>query len=76
MPLSAAPPEEQFDEAITDEVQRLVQERRAGRLISPSELDPLNWELLLVWDEAEAIQGRAHQARVEALFHALLQMRT
>lgn len=34
-------------------IERLVEERRAGRAVAIEELDPLTWELLVIWEARE-----------------------
>ncbi len=45
-------------------IERLWQERRAGRIISPTQLAPLEWEGLIIWDELEEQYRYAHEDRV------------
>jgi hypothetical protein len=38
------------ERAFCEAVERLVMERRAGRVVGPEGCDPLLWELLIVWE--------------------------
>jgi hypothetical protein len=61
------------DEAILDRVDRLARERDSSmRPVPLDRITELEWELLLVRDECEDAYKRAHEARVAALFEALL----
>jgi hypothetical protein len=53
-------------------IERLVRERHAGRQLSPAQLSPLEWEALLIWDEAEEQHRIAHQERIEAMYEMML----
>jgi hypothetical protein len=64
--------EKEDAEYIADRIERLVQERRAGRRLSPAKLESDEWELLLIWDEAESQLQRLHEARIKALFEAVM----
>jgi len=61
-------------EAALSHIERLARERGSGRRLNLSTLSSLEWELLLVWDEAHAAQQRAHQARVASMFEVLVQL--
>jgi hypothetical protein len=60
------------DEAIIDRVERLARERDSGKPLDLRSFSELEWELLLVRDEAEDGYKRAHEARVAVLYEALL----
>src|SRR5205085_11428748 len=60
------------DAEFIDNVQRLVMERSSGFGLSPSDISPLEAELIITWDATVAAYERAHQARVAALFETLL----
>lgn len=60
------------DEAIVDRVERLARERDSGKPLSFETMTELEWELLLVLDQCEANYRLAHEARVAALFEALM----
>lgn len=53
-------------------MERLRQERDAGRVFKLSDLDPLEWELLIHWTLCEAAHREAHETRIRILFEALM----
>jgi hypothetical protein len=71
-PLSVDGAEVEEAGALAAHIERLVQERDSGRRLSRSLLDPLEWEMIVVWDSLVKAYERAHQARVTQLFEALL----
>lgn len=46
-------------------------ERRAGRGFDLKDLDPLLWELLLVWEAREQEHERVHAANLSQIIAAL-----
>ena len=51
-------------ERLVNYVERLVSERASGRRLVLSELDPLIWEGIVIWDQSVAAHERAHQSRI------------
>jgi len=64
---------EEVDAALS-RIERLARERDSKRVLDLSKLSSVEWELLLIWDEAHAAHQRAHQARVASMFQVLVQM--
>jgi hypothetical protein len=60
------------DEAIVDRIERLALERDGGKPLNFNTMSELEWELLLVLDQCEKNYRLLHEARIAALFEALL----
>ena len=60
------------DEAIVDRIERLARERDSGKPLRLDVVSELEWELLLVRDECVAGYRLAHEARIAAMYEALL----
>jgi hypothetical protein len=60
------------DEALVDRVERIARERDSGRPLRLDLISELEWELLLVRDDCVDAYQRAHEARIAALYEALL----
>jgi hypothetical protein len=60
------------DRGAVDRVERLVRERDSRISGWDAELEPLDIELLLIWDERKAQHERAHQQRLEGMFEMLM----
>ncbi|HEX8353675.1 MAG TPA: hypothetical protein VF611_12290 [Pyrinomonadaceae bacterium] len=52
-------------------IERLVEERRAGRRIDMEELDPLTWELLVLWESREREHELLYRENLADLVEAL-----
>ena len=62
-------------EEMVDRVERLARERDSGRGVFHA-CTPLEWELLLVWDEAVDERRRGHEARLAHMHTMLVGMLT
>ena len=62
------------DDEIVDAVERLVSERRAGRALQWTELSPLAWELVILWDSVVESYERSHRERVSKLIETIVRM--
>ena len=56
---------------LLDRVDRLRQERNAGRQVYEL-LAPLEWEVMLIWDETVEQYKRGHEIRVEQMFQMMV----
>jgi hypothetical protein len=64
-----------FERDALDEVERLMREQRAGRPLRLEDIDPLVWELTVMWREREESHerySRAQLAELSANFAVLL----
>jgi hypothetical protein len=66
-PLDEGAAEDEETEWIVGEIERLVDEQRAGVRHKPARLDPLTWELLLHWLACERAFDIAHRAELSML---------
>ncbi len=73
-PLAEDEAAESQEDEIVDRVERIVRERDGGRPVCLSELSPVEWELVLVWDQSEREYEQAHQRRVEQMFGMLVSL--
>lgn len=71
LPTKPSPTTRQADEMV-ERIQRLARERDSG-FFRVEGVRPLEWELLLIWDESVEMHRRANDAQTRALLQALIQ---
>jgi len=64
-------PESWSETQLLDRVDRLRQERNAGRAVYEL-LTPIEWEAMLIWDETIEDFKRGHQIRIEQMFQMMV----
>ncbi len=60
------------DKELAKRIERLVQERDGGCPLDFSELTPLEWELVSIWDASVNEQKRAAEERMRILYEAMV----
>jgi hypothetical protein len=70
-----AAPETFNEKQLLNRVERFRLERDGGRQVYEL-LDPIEWELLLIYDERYAAYRRSHELRVATAFETLLALTT
>ena len=64
-------PESWNETQLLDRVDRLRQERNAGRQVYEL-LTPIEWESMLIWDETIEQYKRGHEIRIEQMFQMMV----
>lgn len=74
-PLAETPETDDSDDEVKEmvaRIERLASERDTCGSLELSELENLEFELLIFWDACVATQERSHQIRIAYLFEALV----